>query len=100
MRALILWIHLYGGLLFGLLLALMGLTGSAPVFRQEIETRLLAQTMNLKPQAARVSLQNIVESVEKRHPTRAIQHIFMARRASGARNSVAKDGHLALCRSL
>lgn len=67
-RKIVFQLHLYTGLAIGLLLILSGLTGSALVFREEIEALVYPELMNTVPRDERVSLQVVLETVQHAYP--------------------------------
>lgn len=67
-RRVIFKIHLYIGLGIGLLLALSGLTGSLVVFRDEIEGLVYPELMETAPRDERVSLQEVLNAVQRAYP--------------------------------
>ncbi len=63
-------IHLYLALIGGFFFALMGLTGSISVYREELDALLNPQLVIEEPQGAYQSLDKIMASVQAAHPTR------------------------------
>ena len=61
--------HRWLGLAAGSLLVVTGLTGSALVFRSEIDAALNPQLLRVTPAATRASLQAMLDSVRRRHPS-------------------------------
>lgn len=83
MRAGLTWLHRVLGLTVGLVLVVTGLTGSALVFRAEIDAALNPHLLRVEPVAARASLQGVLDEVARRHPGAATTRIRMPRDASG-----------------
>lgn len=69
-RAVWLECHVYLALLFGLFFALMGLTGSLSVYREEIDALLNPDLIVDQPRAEPLSLDKILAQVRKQHPNR------------------------------
>lgn len=71
-RRVIFNLHLYTGLVVGLLLVLSGLTGSLLVFREEIEEQvypeLMPQLIKAAPPGKRVSIQVVRDAVGRAYP--------------------------------
>ncbi len=63
-------IHLYLALIAGFFFALMGLTGSISVYREELDQLLNPQLVVEQPSAKRQSLDKIMAAVQKAHPDR------------------------------
>lgn len=61
-------LHLYTGLLAGLLLVLSGLTGSALVFREELEALAHPERLVVAPQGERVALDRVMQTVRRAYP--------------------------------
>lgn len=61
-------LHLYLGLTAGLFLVLSGLTGSAIVFREEIEAFAHRELMETEVRDKRVSLQTVLDAVKHAYP--------------------------------
>lgn len=82
MRSISLWLHRWLGLTIGLVLVFIGLTGSALVFRPELDAQLHPQLLQVKPRAEQVLWQSMEETVRGRYPQRQLNHIFVARDAT------------------
>ena len=67
-RRLVFKLHLYTGLLAGLLLVLSGLTGSALVFREELETLAHPERRVAADQGERVALDAVLQTVRRAYP--------------------------------
>lgn len=59
--------HRWFGLALGLLLLIQGLSGTFLVFRDEVE-RTIHPAMVVSPQGTRISVQALLDAVEKQHP--------------------------------
>lgn len=70
MRATWLKIHLYLALIAGFFFALMGLTGSLGIYREELDELLNPQLVIEQPQGSYQSLDRIMVSVHAAHPNR------------------------------
>jgi len=69
-RATWLKIHLYLALIAGFFFALMGLTGSVGVYREELDRLLNPQLVIEQPSGKRQSLDKIMAAVQAAHPNR------------------------------
>jgi len=69
-RSLWVSVHVYLALSLGLLFALMGITGSLSVYREEIDGLLNPRLTADNPGMPPLSLDKIMESVRKAHPSR------------------------------
>lgn len=74
-RTLVLGIHLYVGLVVGLLLVSAGLTGSILVWRHEIDALLHPELLRVEPAGTRIPLQQVVERVEAAYPGSSVLRI-------------------------
>ena len=63
-------VHLYIALIFGLLFALLGISGSLSVYREEIDELLNPELIIDHPQDQALSLDKILTQVKKSHPNR------------------------------
>lgn len=63
LHKLTLTLHGYVGVAIGLLLVIIGLTGSSIVFYEEFDRALNPQLMQVTPQAKPVSIDAVLESV-------------------------------------
>ncbi len=71
LRATWLKIHLYLALSAGLFFALMGITGSLSVYREELDTLFNPHLLSAAPQGKKAqSLDTIIAAVKKAHPNR------------------------------
>jgi uncharacterized iron-regulated membrane protein len=69
-RTIWLKIHLYSALIAGFFFALMGLTGSISVYRQELDELLNPKLVIEQPSGKRQSLDKIMAAVQTAHPDR------------------------------
>jgi uncharacterized iron-regulated membrane protein len=75
LRKLALTWHRYIGLTFGLLLVILGLTGSVLVFWREIDHSLNPSLMQVAPQAEHQSIDAVLASVRQAYPDLQLQSI-------------------------
>lgn len=78
-RKLAFTLHLYLGLIVGILLAVIALTGSLLVFGHEIERFLNPQLLQVIPQAERIPLETVMQIVEKAYPQNQAISILLPR---------------------
>ena len=69
-RTIWLQIHLYLALIFGFLFALMSLTGSLSIYREEIDTLFNPELIIENPQGQSLPLDKILAEIRKAHPNR------------------------------
>src|SRR4028118_1705606 len=74
-------LHLYLGLVVGIFIAAIALTGSLLVFDPEIERFFNPQLLQVIPQAERRPLENVLQIVEKAYPQNQAFSIFLLREA-------------------
>lgn len=74
-------LHLYLGLVVGIFLAIIALTGSLLVFGPEIERLFNPQLLQVIPQAERIPLENVLQIVEKAYPQNQALSILLPREA-------------------
>lgn len=82
MRLTFLWLHRWLGLAAGLIISFIGLTGSALVFRHELEAKIEPRLVHVEEQETRASWQTIYERVEQTYPGSQINHIFLGKTPS------------------
>ncbi|MCT7952154.1 PepSY domain-containing protein [Ancylothrix sp. C2] len=78
-RKLALTLHLYLGLMVGMLLAVIALTGSLLVFGDEIEHFLYPQLLQVIPQAEKIPLETVLQIVQKAYPQNQAISILLPR---------------------
>lgn len=72
--------HRYIGLVAGLVLVVTGLTGSALVFRSEIDAALDPHLLRVAPGPSRAALQPMLERVRQEHPADPVARVRMPTR--------------------
>lgn len=82
-RAGVRWLHRVLGLAAGLVLVVSGLTGSALVFRHEIDIALNPELLRVAPAESRAPLQPMLDAIRARHPDAAPTRLRMPRDAGG-----------------
>lgn len=75
--------HRWLGLIAGLGLIVSGLTGSALVFRQEIDAALNPELLEVLPAPSHTPLQEILDDIRRTHPGEVPTRIRMPQRAAG-----------------
>jgi uncharacterized iron-regulated membrane protein len=75
LRKLVLTWHRYIGLTFGLLLVILGLTGSVLVFQRQIDYSLNPSLMQVAPEAERQSIDAVLASVGRVYPDLQLQSL-------------------------
>lgn len=74
-RSLCSTVHLYSGLALGLVLIVVSLTGSALVFREEIDTFLRPDLHHVEPDGPRIGPGTVAEQVQRTFPEQQILRI-------------------------
>jgi uncharacterized iron-regulated membrane protein len=85
-------LHLWVGLAAGLLLSVMGLSGSALIFRSELEPRLRPNLLRVTPRSERASWQAILANARRAAPEATILYVFTAPDAKSSHAVWLKDG--------
>lgn len=67
-RRLVFKLHLYVGLLVGLLLVVVGLSGSVLVFREELEALAYPQLLVSNAAGERIAVEEVVQTVQRAYP--------------------------------
>lgn len=67
-RKILFQIHLYAGLVVGLLLTSAGVTGSVLVWKNEIDALLHPELLRVEPAAARLPIQQVVAAAARAYP--------------------------------
>ena len=83
MRSAVMVAHRWLGLVAGLLLVVIGLSGSALVFRQEIDEALNPELLRVTPASTRVPMQQVMEAARRAFPDEAPSRIRMPRTPEG-----------------
>ena len=93
-RQQIITIHGAIGIAIGLLLSIIGLTGSAIVFHQELDRRINPSLMRVVPQAKLLSIDKIVAPVQAAYPGFPVESIRFPQTSDGSYQVTikAKDG--------
>ena len=77
LRKSFLWLHTWTGLVVGLLLVLVSVTGAILVFRPTFERTLDPQRFTVTPGVARLSLDNLVDRARSAHPASELESLRM-----------------------
>lgn len=91
LRSWALKLHQGIGIFIGLLLAIVGLTGSALMFIDEIEPLINPQVFRVTPQASQVSLESIWQTVRQTYPHLQLENFFLAKTATEV-HTIMADG--------
>jgi uncharacterized iron-regulated membrane protein len=75
MRKALLKLHMYLGLVIGLLLTMMGLTGSFIVFGEEIDGWLNSNLLKVEARGERASVQSLLDAVRQAYPNEKLARI-------------------------
>jgi uncharacterized iron-regulated membrane protein len=73
MRRLLLTLHLWAGCILALLFVILGVTGSAMVFEEEIDRALNSKMSWVHPAGPRLPLTQIKAELERSHPAFEVQ---------------------------
>lgn len=76
-RSLLFTLHTWGGLTIGLLIVVLGLTGSALVFRADIERWQVADWLEVAPEAQRLTLDEVVAIGAARIPEKEVVRVVL-----------------------
>lgn len=82
-RSAVVVVHRWLGLVAGLLLVVIGLSGSALVFRQEIDEALNPELLRVAPAPTRVPMQQLLDAARRAFPDEAPSRIRMPRTPEG-----------------
>lgn len=82
-RALFL-VHLWLGLLLGLYLVLIGLTGSLLVFMEEIDAGVSPHLYRVEPRSERRTVDQAFAPVRRKHPSRRLDRVTLPHEPDGA----------------
>jgi uncharacterized iron-regulated membrane protein len=77
MKRMLFQVHLWVGLVAGLLIALLGISGSALVYRGDIERRIVADWLTVPVAGERHSLDEAVERALRRFPSRELARLVV-----------------------
>jgi uncharacterized iron-regulated membrane protein len=92
MRRLLLALHLYAGLVAGVFLVLLSVTGSLMVFEDEIDRVLNPKLTRVRPGEKRLSLAEMKSSLEARYPGRTVVSFSLATRSDLAWGATLASG--------
>ncbi|MEH1769030.1 MAG: PepSY-associated TM helix domain-containing protein [Nostoc sp.] len=77
LRSIVFYLHRYIGFFVGLLLIVIGLTGSLLVFEQDFDHLMIRQQYgNITPQQVQLSPESVVNTIEAKYPARGDFHLF------------------------
>lgn len=76
-------LHRYAGIIAGILLIVIGLTGSALVFSEELDRILNPQLLHVVPQNKRVSLETVLNTVREAHPDLKAHRVIVPQKPDG-----------------
>lgn len=78
MRRYIAWVHRYLGLALGTVLLVSGLSGSALVFRSDVDTFLNPDLLSIQASAERVSIDTVLSQAGQAVPGKAASLVFLS----------------------
>ena len=84
MRRAFLWLHRWLGLSAALVIAFLGLSGSALVFRPELDAKFNPRLLQVEPGGARTSWQANLSAVKARFPDSKVSFVFVGKSATDA----------------
>ena len=84
MRKAFLWLHRWLGLGAALVIAFLGVSGAALVFRPELDARFNPQLLQVEPGAKRASWQANLSAVKNRFPDAKVSFVFVGQSARDA----------------
>jgi uncharacterized iron-regulated membrane protein len=76
-------LHSYAGIIAGILLIVIGLTGSALVFSEELDRILNPQILQVVPQDKRVSLETVLNTVLEAYPDLKAHRVIVPQKPDG-----------------
>ncbi|MEH1934498.1 MAG: PepSY-associated TM helix domain-containing protein [Nostoc sp.] len=77
LRSIVFYLHRYIGFFVGLLLIVVGLTGSLLVFEQDFDHFMISQQYgHITPQQMQLSPESVVNTIEAKYPARGDFHLF------------------------
>ncbi|MGI2902890.1 PepSY-associated TM helix domain-containing protein [Tolypothrix sp. VBCCA 56010] len=77
LRDIVFYLHQYIGFFVGLVLVIVGLTGSLLVFEQDFDHFMIAQQYGIiTPQQVQLSPESVVNTIEKKYAARSDLHLF------------------------
>jgi uncharacterized iron-regulated membrane protein len=82
LRPIIFTVHSWIGLIVGIFIAIMGLTGSGIVFMHELDRTLNPALMHITPQGQLLSIDLIIAPVIRSHPNLAVESIELPQTSS------------------
>ncbi len=77
LRQLAFTLHRYIGVMLGLLLVVIGLSGSLLVFGNEIDSFLNPQLLQVTPQGQRVSIESVLKTAQQIYPDQKPEHFVI-----------------------
>jgi uncharacterized iron-regulated membrane protein len=83
--------HLWTGLAIGLVMAVVGITGSLLVFKPELERWMVAEMTLVRPTGPRVPVDVLVETLRRERPAYRISNLYVYRAPELAWNFRATD---------
>jgi len=76
-------LHRYVGIVAGILLVIIGLTGSSLVFSEELDHFLHPQLLQVAPQKERLPLERVLDNVREAHPDLKVHRIIVPQEPDG-----------------
>ncbi len=76
-------LHRYAGIVAGILLAIIGLTGSSLVFSEELDHFLHPQLLQVVPQEKRLPLETVLDTVREARPDLKVHRVIVPRELDG-----------------
>lgn len=70
-------VHLWAGLILGLLFTVVGLTGSLVVYKKELERLMIPSLIHVSPQGERQSFAQMTDLVRRTYPRGTLENAFL-----------------------
>ena len=78
-RRLLFQVHLWTGLVIGLVVSVVGLTGSLIVFKPELERMSIPHLTHVTPQGERVPVQQLIDTMKRERPRYKLSNLYVYR---------------------
>ncbi|MBR8827408.1 MAG: PepSY domain-containing protein [Gomphosphaeria aponina SAG 52.96 = DSM 107014] len=81
LRQLALILHRYAGIIPGILLVIIGITGSLLIWAEQIDSFLNAQLLKVTPNSTQINIQTVIDTAQKYYPDFQVHRIIVPQKS-------------------
>lgn len=77
LRQLALILHRYAGIIAGILLVIISITGILLIFAEQVDSFLNAQLLKVTPNSSQINIQTVIDTAQKSYPDFQVHRIIL-----------------------